>query len=308
MPLSPADMFAAMARRLDTVRRVQTLRRRVAKWREEGQTIGLVPTMGALHEGHLSLVKLSLKKTDKTIVTIFVNPTQFAPGEDLDRYPRNETSDRAQLSKLGIDLIYAPSPDEMYPQDFSTLVHVGGLGEGLCGVSRPHFFGGVATVVSKLLLQALPDIAIFGQKDYQQLLVIKRMVRDLNIPVSIVGGPTVREKDGLALSSRNQYLTKEQRVTAPILYRTIKDVATDIGNGRVVEDALASAKARLEGSGFDLDYLQVCSAYDLTPLEEDVTEQARVFIAANLGKTRLIDNVAVPPRKKQTKPTKWMLY
>lgn len=297
-----------MARRLETVDRVQTLRRRVAKWREDGETVGLVPTMGALHEGHLSLVKLSLEQTDRTIVTIFVNPKQFAPGEDLDRYPRDDDGDRAKLSELGIDLIYSPAQDEMYPSDFSTRIEVGGLTDGLCGASRPHFFGGVATVVSKLLLQALPDVAIFGQKDYQQLLVIKRMVRDLNIPVSIVGGPIVREEDGLAMSSRNQYLTPEQRRTAPVLYQTIAGATEDLANGRTIEESLEAAVARLESSGFEIDYLQVCNAYDLTPMDGHVSDQARIFAAAMLGGTRLIDNLAVPPRKKPSEPKKYILY
>ena len=288
-----------MARRIDTIRKVRTLRRRIATWRGDGQSVALVPTMGALHEGHLSLVRLAKQKADRTVVSIFVNPTQFAPSEDLDTYPREEAKDRAKLVELGVDLIYAPVLEEMYPDDFSTTVHVAGISEGLCGISRPHFFGGVATVVCKLLLQCLPDIAVFGQKDYQQLLVIKRLVRDLDIPVSIVGGPLIREPDGLALSSRNQYLSDKERRDAPLLYRTMSDMASDLADGRPLDDAMEVARNRLESAGFEIDYLEVRDGRDLTLLSGEIAPPARVFAAAMLGKTRLIDNVAVPRRKRK---------
>jgi pantoate--beta-alanine ligase len=280
-----------------TVTTVAQLRKAVAQWRNGGERIALVPTMGALHEGHLSLVRLAGKKADRVVVSIFVNPAQFAPNEDLETYPRDEAGDMAKLHALGTDLVFAPSAKEMYPPGFSTSVKVGGLSEGLCGRSRPHFFGGVATVVAKLLLQCLPDIAVFGEKDYQQLLVIRRMARDLDIPVEVLGGPIIREKDGLAMSSRNAYLSTKERATAPLLYQTITQIAGDLSRGGETSAQIQSGIAALSDVGFKVDYLEVRNAEDLTPLAGTVAEPARVFAAVMLGKTRLIDNVAVPRSK-----------
>ncbi len=291
-----------MANRVATVRKIGSLRKRVASWRAEGDGVALIPTMGSLHEGHQSLVRFAQGKADRVIVSIFVNPTQFGPNEDFETYPRTEASDRKALSGVGADLIFAPSVAEMYADDFSTQVNVSGLTDCLCGASRPHHFAGVATVVAKLLLQALPDIAIFGEKDYQQLLVIKRMVRDLDIPVRIVGAPTVRESDGLALSSRNVYLTAGQRQTAPLLQRTLVDAATDIAAGRAVSGALKASRARLEAGGFRIDYLEARRISDLAPMTRSEGGPARVFGAAFLGKTRLIDNAPVPRAAKGRRP------
>ena len=282
-----------MAATLETVNTVKALRDTVAEWFAKGETVALVPTMGALHEGHLSLVKIANAKADRTLVSIFVNPTQFAPSEDFSSYPRDTEGDDNKLHSLGVDLVYAPKDADMYPKDFSTRVDVGELAEGLCAASRPHFFGGVATVVTKLLLQCLPDYAIFGEKDYQQLLVIKRLVRDLDIPVEIVSGPIVREADGLAMSSRNAYLSHHDRVIAPLLYRTLVDVADDLAEGRPVEDALAAGRMRLEIDGFQLDYIEARNAETLRPVDSRVKEPARIFAAVLLSQTRLIDNVPV---------------
>ena len=197
------------------------LREQVAKWRKAGESIALVPTMGALHEGHLSLIALAKAKADRVVVSIFVNPTQFGPREDFKTYPRDEAGDLKKLGAAGVDLVFAPEAAEMYPEGFKTQIKIGDLTEGLCGASRPNHFDGVATVVAKLLMQCGPNVAIFGEKDYQQLLVVKQLVRDLNIPVEIIGAPIVREADGLALSSRNVYLSPEQRKIAPLLHQTI---------------------------------------------------------------------------------------
>ena len=278
---------------IDTVRTVQDLRARVAAWRTAGETVALVPTMGAIHEGHLSLLKLAKALADRVVTSLFVNPLQFGPREDFHAYPRNEARDVEILAKAGSDLLYAPEASEMYPPGFSTRVHVGDLTEDLCGASRPNHFDGVATVVAKLILQSAPDIAIFGEKDYQQLLVIKRFVRDLNIPAEIVGGPIVREADGLALSSRNAYLSPAERDTAPILYQVIQKVADDLGQGRGADDASEAARFKLEAAGFRVDYVAVRDPETLAPLHGPV-KTARVLAAVHLGKTRLIDNVAVP--------------
>ena len=278
-----------------TVRTVADLRRQVAAWRKAGETIGLAPTMGALHDGHLSLVTLAKNKADRVVASIFVNPIQFGPREDFARYPRDEQGDLAKLAKAGIDLVFAPDTAEMYPQGFSTQVKVSDLTEDLCGAARPNHFDGVATVVTKLLLQCAPDFAVFGEKDYQQLLVIKRLVRDLNIPVDIVGAPIMREHDGLALSSRNAYLSPSERKIAPVLYQTISEVAADLAKGRGCDDAVVAARFKLDAAGFRVNYVAVRDPDTLKPLSGPVT-RARVLAAAFLGKTRLIDNVAVPPQ------------
>jgi len=284
-----------MSDAIDTVRTVSDLRARVAAWRASGETVALVPTMGAIHEGHLSLVKLAGSLADRVVVSLFVNPLQFGPREDFQAYPRDETRDAEVLSAAGSDLLYAPDAEEMYPPGFSTKAHVGDLSEDLCGASRPNHFDGVATVVAKLLLQCAPDTAIFGEKDYQQLLVIKRFVRDLNIPVEIVGGAIVREADGLARSSRNAYLSPDERKIAPVLHQVIQQVAADLAQGRGADDAAEAARFKLEAASFRVDYVAVRDPETLKPLHGPV-KIARVLAAVHLGKTRLIDNVAVSER------------
>lgn len=282
-----------MTRTIDTVRTVHDLRARVAAWRGAGDRVALVPTMGAIHQGHLSLVALAKEKADRVIASLFVNPLQFGPREDFHTYPRDEASDVAVLAAAGSDVLYAPDANEMYPPGFSTKVSVGDLTEDLCGAARPNHFDGVATVVAKLLLQCTPDLAIFGEKDYQQLLVIKRLVRDLNIPVEILGGAIVREADGLALSSRNAYLSVAERQVAPVLYQTICDVARDLEQGRGADDAAEAARFKLEAAGFRVDYVAVRDPETLKALHGPV-KTARVLAAVHLGKTRLIDNVPAP--------------
>jgi len=279
---------------IETVRTVRDLRARVAAWRAGGETVALVPTMGAIHDGHLSLVNSGKAHCGRVVTSLFVNPLQFGPREDFHAYPRDEARDAKLLAKAGSDLLYAPEAAEMYPPGFSTKVHVGDLTEDLCGASRPNHFDGVATVVAKLLLQCAPDTAIFGEKDYQQLLVIKRFVRDLNIPVEILGVPIVREADGLALSSRNAYLSPEERAVAPVLHQTIQQVASDLAQGRGADDASEAARFRLEAMGLRVDYVAVRDPDTLKPLHGPV-KTARVLAAIHLGKTRLIDNVPVPP-------------
>ena len=276
------------------VRTIQDLRKRLAAWRKAGESVALVPTMGALHEGHLSLVTLAKSKADRVVVSIFVNPIQFGPREDFGTYPRDEAGDLKKLGDAGVDLVFAPEAAEMYPEGFKTLIKIGDLTEGLCGAARPNHFDGVATVVAKLLMQCGPDIAIFGEKDYQQLLVVKQLVRDLNIPVEIVGAPIVREADGLALSSRNVYLSPEQRKIAPLLHQTISGVAADLAQGRGCDDAVVAARFKLDAAGFRVDYVAVRDPDTLKPLSGPV-KRARVLAAAYLGKTRLIDNVPTPP-------------
>jgi len=283
-----------MVSQLATVRKITGLRKRVAAWRAGGDSVALVPTMGSLHEGHLSLVRFAQRKASRVVVSIFVNPTQFGPGEDFKTYPRNEARDRKALSEVGASLIFSPDVAEMYGDNFSTQVSVSGLTEVLCGASRPHHFAGVATVVAKLLLQTLPDIAVFGEKDYQQLLIIKRMAADLDIPVRIAGAPIVRETDGLAMSSRNAYLSPAERQVAPLLRRTVADTANDIAAGRAVSGALKAGRARLERGGFRVDYLEARHVANLAALTRLDGGPGRVFAAAYLGKTRLIDNVPVP--------------
>ncbi len=275
------------------LRSIAELRRQVAAWRAAGDTIGLVPTMGALHEGHLSLVRQSRAQCRRTIVSIFVNPTQFGPNEDFNRYPRDLPGDAAKLATAGVDAIFAPEVAEMYPEGASTTVTVGGLTDGLDGPFRPGHFAGVATIVTKLLLQALPDAAYFGEKDYQQLQVIKRLARDLDIPVRIEAVPTYREPDGLAMSSRNVYLSPAERAVAPNLYRVLEEVAAALERGEAAGPAIARGKAALTQAGFTrLDYLEAVDAATLKPVER-ASGAVRVAAAAWLGATRLIDNVAV---------------
>jgi len=277
-------------------RTVPELRQAVAGWRREGARVGLVPTMGALHEGHLALLRAARGECGRSVVSIFVNPTQFAPHEDLAAYPRDEAADVAQLERAGCDLLFAPGVAEMYPEGFATTVTVDRLARGLCGPHRPGHFAGVATVVTKLLLQCLPDIAYFGEKDYQQLQIVRRAARDLDVPVRIEGVATVREPDGLALSSRNVYLSPEERRAASALPRALDGIVRRLaGAPGAVAGALADARAALEAAGFArIDYVEVVDAANLEPVAR-VDRPARVLAAAHLGRTRLIDNMAVPP-------------
>jgi pantoate--beta-alanine ligase len=279
---------------LALARTVPDLRRTVGAWKAESLTVGFVPTMGALHEGHLSLVRLARERADRVVASVFVNPKQFAPTEDLDRYPRQEAKDAELLASAGCDLLFAPPPVEMYPDGFATGVAVGGVSADLEGAFRPEMFGGVATVVTKLLNQVQPDVAVFGEKDYQQLLVIRRLVRDLDLPVEIVPGPTVREDDGLAMSSRNAYLTAEERRTASRLNLALADAARRVRKGEPVAAVEADTRAEILEAGFDaVDYVAVRDAETLRPFAAGVDAPARVLAAARLGSTRLIDNLPV---------------
>ncbi|MDB5491438.1 MAG: pantoate--beta-alanine ligase [Micavibrio sp.] len=277
---------------IQVLRSVSALREFVALQRGKGLRVGLVPTMGALHEGHLTLVREGFGHADVMIATIFVNPTQFAPTEDFAAYPRTQEDDIRKLSQTGAQAVFCPDASEMYPQGFSTSVSVKGVSEPLEGESRPHFFGGVATVVTKLLLQALPDVALFGEKDYQQLQVIKRLVIDLDIPVKIIGVATVRDRDGLALSSRNAYLTQEQMKSAAVLNRVLFDMADQIRDGGDLGAIRQAGMERIMAAGFDsIDYLEIRDASTLMPVDGR-NNALRILVAAKIGKTRLIDNVA----------------
>lgn len=278
------------------VRTVADLRATVADWRKAGLRVALVPTMGALHDGHLSLVRQGQALADRVVTSIFVNPKQFGQNEDFGRYPRQEQADAEKLASVDCDLLFAPGVDEMYPAGFATTVSVAGVTEGLCGDTRPGHFDGVATVVTKLLLQCLPDVAIFGEKDYQQLATIRRFVRDLDIPVAIHGGATVREADGLALSSRNAYLSAAERAAAAAIPRVLRSIiaALEAGSGEL-SALLEQGKADLRAAGFDpIDYLELRDADSLALLAR-LDRPARLFVAARLGKTRLIDNMPVTP-------------
>lgn len=277
-----------------TSRSVGDLRARIAAWRKAGESIGLVPTMGALHEGHLALARRAQADNRRCIVTLFINPTQFGANEDLGAYPRTEEADRDKLAALGVDLLFAPGVAEMYAPDAATTVTVARLTDHLCGPFRPGHFAGVATIVTKLLLQSLPDAAYFGEKDYQQLQVIRRLTRDLDIPVRIVGVPTVRDADGLALSSRNAYLSPNERAAALALPRTLKTIAERLARSpKEVAQQTAWGREQLRAAGFTkVDYVEVCDAESLRPLDE-ARPPARVFGAAWIGRTRLIDNVPV---------------
>ena len=280
--------------KLPIVRTVAALREQVAAWRAKGETVGLVPTMGALHAGHLSLVSLARSQAEHVVATLFVNPRQFAPGEDFEAYPRTLEGDVARLSTAPCDLLYAPEPAEVYAPGFATEIRVGGVSAPLEGAARPQFFSGVATVVAKLLIQAGPDVAVFGEKDYQQLQVIRRLVRDLDMPVRIVGGPTVREPDGLALSSRNAYLSAPERAIAGRLNVILAEVAARVsGGGGVTAAELAGCKALLAAGFARVDYVEVRRADDLSRFDVAVDAPARVLGAAWLGRTRLIDNLPV---------------
>jgi pantoate--beta-alanine ligase len=283
-----------LSKTIKITRTGKDLRRQIAKWRQAGKTVALVPTMGALHDGHLALVKLAKNKCDRAVISIFVNPTQFAPSEDLARYPRDEAGDLAKLASVDADLVWIPTVEDMYPEGFSTRIIAGSAAEDLEGEIRPQHFGGVATVCCKLFSQVTPDIAIFGEKDYQQLTVLRQMVLDLNLPLKIVGAPTQRAKDGLALSSRNAYLTETERKIAPALYAAILELAKNVAKGADIPSGVAAAKRKLLAAGFtSIDYIEVRDAETLGKVGRSTNGPMRVLAAARLGKTRLIDNVAV---------------
>jgi len=284
-----------MARRPKIARTIATLRRAVAAWRGRNETVALVPTMGALHDGHLSLVRLARRRADRVVVSIFVNPAQFAPAEDFSTYPRTFEADLALLAEEKTDLVWAPaSVAVMYPDGFATrIVPEGPATAGLEDAFRPDFFKGVATVVAKLFNQVTPDIAVFGQKDYQQLKAVTRMARDLDLPVRVIGAATVREPDGLAMSSRNVYLTADERAAAPVLHRVLTLCAEKIAEGRPVATILSEGREAIERAGFTLDYLEARQAETLAPVASAKDRPVRLLVAAKIGKTRLIDNVGV---------------
>jgi pantoate--beta-alanine ligase len=279
---------------MNTVKSVRELRAAIAQARAEGKQIAFVPTMGNLHAGHAALVEKAAQRADFVVASIFVNPLQFGPSEDLDKYPRTLLADQEKLVQAGCHLLFNPDVGEMYPHgmDGQTRVSVPGVSEGLCGASRPGHFEGVATVVSKLFNMVQPDLAIFGQKDFQQLAVIRTLVRDLNMPIQIIGEPTVRAADGLALSSRNGYLTAEQREAAPVLYRSLQDMAAAIQAGeRDYAKLITAAQALHSAAGFSPDYLEVRESNSLRPAHAD-DHQLVILLAAFVGSTRLIDNLA----------------
>ncbi|MGK6318532.1 pantoate--beta-alanine ligase [Sphingomonas sp. DT-204] len=276
---------------MQTIRRVADLRSEIAQWRAAGEQVALVPTMGALHAGHMALVAEARRLAKRVVVSIFVNPRQFGPNEDLDKYPRREAADARMLSEAGVDLLWAPAAEEMYPGGFATNVSVAGVSEGLDGAARPGHFDGVATVVAKLFNQVRPDVALFGEKDFQQLAVIRRMVADLDMGLEIVGVPTQRDDDGLALSSRNAYLAPEDRAAAVALPRALGAAAKAIGEGGDAGTALAHAREALTAAGFAIDYVALVDAETLG--EPDRARPMRLLAAARIGGTRLIDNVAV---------------
>ncbi|MGP1351912.1 MAG: pantoate--beta-alanine ligase [Parasphingopyxis sp.] len=274
-------------------RRLIGVRAALRELRADSGTVALVPTMGALHKGHIALVARAREVADHVVASIFVNPTQFGEGEDFDSYPRTEEEDAAKLEAAGCNLLWAPRPEEVYPAGFSTTISLTGVTEGLCGASRPGHFDGVATVVAKLFNQIRPDYALFGEKDYQQLALIRRMARDLDFEIEIVGVPTVREADGLALSSRNAYLSAEERERAVALPDALAETATAILRGESSADAIIAAKAKLFEAGFaTVDYIELRDAETLEPVET-AERPARLLAAARIGKTRLIDNIAV---------------
>ena len=276
------------------IRAIAPLRGWVTRVRGKGETVALVPTMGALHAGHLALVRLARRRADRVVVSIFVNPAQFAPNEDFGSYPRTWDADVAALSELKVDAIWAPNVATMYPAGFATKIVPGGPAlAGLEDKFRPQFFGGVCTVVAKLLLQVAPDFATFGEKDYQQLKVVTAMARDLDIPTKIVGLPTVREKDGLAMSSRNAYLSAAERAAAPTLHRVLQQCATRLKAGRPLAATLGEGEAQIESSGFAVDYFEARHAETLVPIATLADGPVRLLVAAKLGRTRLIDNIKV---------------
>jgi pantoate--beta-alanine ligase len=283
-----------MATRPQVLRTLPSLRRAVEPFSAAGERLALVPTMGALHAGHLALVREARRRARRLLVSIFVNPTQFAPHEDFSSYPRNFATDLRVLTAAKVDLVWAPPADVMYPEGFATRIEPAGAAKaGLEDKFRPHFFSGVATVVAKLFLQVAPDFALFGEKDYQQLRMITQMAKDLNLPLKIVGVPTVREKDGLALSSRNAYLSAPERNVAPTLYRVLQRSAARITKGEAIPAVLDDGRAEITRAGFALDYLEARHALTLAPVTSRQDGPIRLLVAAKLSTTRLIDNVAV---------------
>lgn len=280
---------------MQTASTTESLREQLADWRQAGDHIALVPTMGNLHKGHLSLVETARRHAERVVVSVFVNPTQFGEGEDFDRYPRTLERDKRRLDRKNTDLLFVPDVETMYPfgVDNATSVTVPVLTDELCGSSRPGHFDAVTSIVSRLFALVQPDVAVFGEKDYQQLTVIRHLVHDLSLPIEIVACPTVREDDGLAMSSRNQYLTAEQRAIAPGLYETLKGIAGDLEAGKKNYEELEKAAAKdLEKLGFNTDYVSVRRAENLGEPDRD-TDELVILAAANLGDVRLIDNVAV---------------
>ena len=271
---------------------VRDLRAALLDYRLASETVAMVPTMGALHRGHMALIDAAKQVAGRVVASIFVNPLQFAPTEDLGRYPRQLEADQKLLVEHGCDLLYVPTAEDLYPNGFSVSIDPGPVAKPLEGEFRPGHFEGVATVVSKLLLQAMPDVACFGEKDYQQLQVIRRVTRDLNIPVQIVGVPIVRDDDGLALSSRNAYLSPEERQRATVLPQTLMEIAASIKDGAPVTSTLNVGRDRLSNAGFVVDYLCLADAATLQPVS-DLHHPARLLVAAKLGTTRLIDNIGV---------------
>lgn len=278
---------------LSMVRKTADLRAQVAAWRGGGEAVALIPTMGALHEGHLSLLRVAREHADRVVASLFVNPRQFGAGEDFTAYPRDEDQDRRLLAGAGCDLLFAPEASDIYPEGFSTTVVVTGIADEMEGAIRPGHFAGMATVVAKLLIAAAPDVAVFGEKDYQQLQVIRRLARDLDLPVEIVGAPIVRDADGVALSSRNAYLTGTQRTVAPALHRALLRAAERVAESEAITAIEAEGIAALKAAGFDgVDYFEVRSPNDLKRLGPGRAKApARILAAALLGKTRLIDNL-----------------
>ena len=283
-----------MADRPTIARTVPSLRRALAPFRDTGQRIALVPTMGALHRGHLTLVREARRRARRVVVSIFVNPTQFAPHEDFGSYPRGFAADLKALQTAKADLVWAPSAEVMYPEGFATRIEPQGAAKaGLEDEFRPHFFGGVATVVAKLFTQTAPDFALFGEKDYQQFRVVTQMAKDLDLPLKVVGVPTVREQDGLALSSRNAYLSAAERSVAPLLYPVLKMSAARIKKGENIQHVLDIGRIEIDVAGFALDYLEARHALTLAPVASRKDGPIRLLVAAKIGKTRLIDNVGV---------------
>jgi pantoate--beta-alanine ligase len=277
---------------LTTIDNLSDLQKQLTEVARAGKRVALVPTMGALHAGHMALVEVAKKHADVVVVSIFVNPAQFGPGEDFEKYPRQTEQDVEKLRLAGVELLYAPSMEDVYPQGFATTVSMGEMGQILDGKFRPGHFNGVATVVTKLLLRVLPHVAVFGEKDYQQLCIVRQLVSDLDIPIEIIGVPTIREEDGLALSSRNAYLSQEERATAPKLQQILKSTAQSIQNGADMTSACTGAMAQLMAAGFKPDYVELRQADTLFMLDT-FEKPARLLVAAWLGNTRLIDNIAV---------------
>ena len=283
-----------MQTRLKIVRTVHSLRRTLELYRRADERIALVPTMGALHRGHMALVREARRRAKRVVVSIFVNPTQFAPHEDFGSYPRNFQPDIKGLREAGVDLVWSPPVEVMYPVGFATRIAPEGAAKaGLEDNFRQHFFGGVATIVAKLFTQVSPDFALFGQKDYQQLCVVTQLAKDLDLPLKVIGVPTVREADGLALSSRNVYLSATERAAAPMLYRVLKGCSARIKSGENIERVLNVGRIEIDLAGFALDYLEARHAITLAPIVSPTEGPVRLLVAARLGKTRLIDNIAV---------------